>query len=141
MGQDQRRAITMDLVVDLDPVTIDLRHGASPAACCSFGPGRILASSVYGCEPRRHRPASSPPHGPLFRRADFATGLLPQRKTCSSEIYSLQPFPNWIASNREGGHAARQLALTRWATSYPTKSELPPVAGACHRQGKKRCQT
>jgi len=26
-----------------------------------------------------------------------------------------------MASNREGGHAARQLALTRWAASDPTK--------------------
>jgi hypothetical protein len=32
-----------------------------------------------------------------------------------------ETIPNWIASKQEGDHSARQLALTRWAHSYPTK--------------------
>jgi isoquinoline 1-oxidoreductase alpha subunit len=80
-----------------------------------------------------------------MKRAHFAQRILRQRPCRNAQqvnlkTYSPRSIPNWIASQPQGDHAARQLALTRWATSHPQR-EKAVVSGFMHRQGKKQMAT
>src|SRR6201996_3672321 len=107
--------------------------------CCLSRP--IVARSVQGCEPgfaveRRYKyvRANAIPH------SGFTPAPLPQRTTINSKTYSPRPIPIWIASQLQRDHAARQLALTRWATSHPIHVRCCRKRHQ-HRQGKKQMAT
>jgi hypothetical protein len=58
-------------------------------------------------------------------QSGFKSAPLPQRTTRKSESYSPRPIPNWIASQLQRDHSARQLAAYPVGDQPPNPRELP----------------
>src|ERR1700682_622138 len=128
MGQQQRRTAAVDLVIDVDPVPIDLWHRDFLAASRRIWL-RPYSSAIHATRGNAHagKLTSWPPPAWAAGSSDnFMTKSLPQRTTWISQIYSLRPIPIWIASTLERDHSCGQGRHRPGGCQTISQREAPP---------------
>src|SRR5258708_35429526 len=111
MGQQQRRAIALDLVMDLDPVSIDFRHALLSHACpllISFYRDLFTAVNCSTSQAMRLRGSHACMHRRLFFEDCFRNA-----QHAAREIYS----PREISEVHCLGSGTRSFLQPRLAST------------------------